>query len=520
MSNELFDVLEDIRSLAEQREWVPVASLANELLSAESTSTILVASPEGVDASAFKKWLLEVAPNDDAVIAPLEDLVNDPLPTLKSDRVVALFDCGQLMGAGAVEAINNAFFTRPPASYAIVLGGAEQLETDEDLNLISRNAWRLLVPEPKPDWDRQDLLEQQCFLWGADPLQGIVAGRIEHDREALQTWLQSRQEHSEEMTRQRAIYLIDFVDENISRRRRSEPDTDVDRQQIVNARETLSEVRRRLTRRLDADASSSERQLTASLQTLGNHLLDGLRPYLQQHLPSASAYFEPELQRVLADYIRVGSARWQHDMGEVLSQRGRDILSDTEALLRSVDWDLINDVVSKSGKPQTYPESLLEDTAFGPGGISLNEGRAQKSNASSSGQNEAFATAVKAAGAGALLTASWAVFGLMPAGVVAVILGAIVVVRHRRHNLDKCEAYGQSVIRGVIRAAVSNAREQTHHALAPLRESLFGGLRELENVLEDVLNKERSNEPVVSSSDRVALNEYRYKVASAGSGSH
>jgi hypothetical protein len=515
MSNTLFEVLESIRSLAVQREWGPVANLASELLSAESASTILVARPQGVDATAFKNWLSEVAPNDEPVIAPLEDLANNPLPAIKADRAVAFFDCGHLLDAGAIEAINNAFFSRPLACYAIVMGGAEQLESEEDLNLISRNAWRLLVPEPKADWAGQDLLEQQCFLWSSEPSQGVMTDRLEHDREALLTWLQSQPAQAEELARQRAVYLIDFADESISQRPDPDPATDIHRREIVNARETLSEVRRRLTRRLDADASSSERQLTASLQTLENHLLDGLRPYLQQRLPSTSTHFEPELQRLLTDYIRDSSARWQHEIGEVLSQRGRDILSDTETLLRSVDWDLINNVSAESGKSKTYPDALLADAAFGPGVIPLNERQPQKTGGSSSAQTEAFATAVKAAGAGALLTASWAVFGLIPAGVVGLFLGVLFVGRHRKHNLDKCEEYGQSVIRGVIRAAVSNAREQTHHALAPLRESLFGGLRELESTLDDVLNKERPSEAGASSSDRETLDEYRHKVVAA-----
>lgn len=518
MSDTLFEVLESIRSLAVQREWGPVANLASELLSTASAPTILVACPHDVDGTVFKEWLSGVGPNLEALLVPLEDLANDPLPALKADRALAFFDCGHLLDAGAIEAINNAFFSRPVASYAIVMGGAEQLESEEDLNLISRNAWRLLVPEPKADWAGQDLLEQQCFLWSSESSKGVLSDRLEHDREALLTWLQSQPEQIEEMARQRTIYLIDFADDRISQSRTPEPATDNHRREIVKARETLAEVRRRLTRRLDADASSSERQLTASLQTLENHLLDGLRPYLQQRLPSTSTYFEPELQRLLTAYIGDSSAQWQHEIGEVLSQRGRDILSDTETLLRSVDWDLINDVVAQSGKTQTYPEALLAAAAFGPGVIPLSEGQAQKSEGSSSAQTEAFATAVKAAGAGALLTASWAVFGLIPAGVVGVILGALFVGRHRKHNLQKCELYGQSVIRGVIRAAVSNAHEQTHHALAPLRESLFGGLRELESTLDDALTKELPNVAGPSSSDREVLDGYRHQVMAAGSG--
>lgn len=525
MNNKVAEVISGVRSLAEQKGWDRVVAAAGELLADGHGAKTLVAPAEGVDADAFRRWVAATAGSETSALS-LAALETDDWAALAADKVIALFECGRLIEAEAVEAVNNAFFTRPAASYAIVLCRADRLESEDELKLTLRNAWRLLVPDPKPDWSGQDLLERRCFLWSEAPPPDFAAASVARDREALGAWLGSAPADAEELERQRALHVLEFADEEVHGARSEEQggasDADVRARMLADTRDTLSEVRRRLARRLDADASSIARHITASLQTLEGNLLGGLRLHLQDRMPAVSSFTVPELRRILVSYVGERSAGWQRKTEEVLSERTREILSDTEELLQSVDWALINEVAVQMGRTEVYPPELRPSLTFGRDVASLGVSSVRAGGPARVNGQDGLATAIKVAVGGALATASAATFGLLVTGGAAAAVGTFMFSRHRRERLKESEQYGVGFVKEAITTAIANVHEQTGLAMSPLRERITGWLRGVEDMLDEALHKtymasHQSQQPADEDA-RELLDEYRRRLAATGAG--
>src|SRR5207302_1947379 len=80
--------------------------------------------------------------------------------------------------------------------------------------------------------------------------------------------------------------------------------------------------------------------LTASLHTLEQDLLHGLRSHLRQVLPER----RPSLPELVQDYVTAGVTRWQTQAARRWQERIAEIGADAQALLESADWSSINEV--------------------------------------------------------------------------------------------------------------------------------------------------------------------------------
>jgi len=527
MNSELDLVLSDLRSLATRRGWSEVGAAIDEVERGQASSRIVVAAANAVDASRFQAWVADSMPGSRIEFCRLESLATDPLPALAADKAVAIFECGRLLEAEEVDAVIQAFFSRPPASYAIVLDGADRIANEAETNMVERGAWRLLVPDPKPDWAGQDLLEHYCYLWTAGPTAEFLSPRVRRDREALAAWLAAPAEPGRDLERQRALYAIELADEQRAARERPvKPDASVRAQQIFKTREAMMELRRRLLRRLDADMSSMERQLAASLQTLQQDLLEGLGPCLRKTLPRTGSFSEDGLRRVLSEYISEGASRWKHETEHLLLSRKQEVRSDAEELLRSIDWSLINQVASKPGDLRQYPDALLREWAVEAAGeypFPADERGADDVDPPALRRIWALPNVLRIAAVGAVALVVKGLFSLVPAGVVAAALAAAIAKGHVEQNLREAETHGQAVIKAIIRTAISSAREETRQAIQPIRQRLFDGLKAVEAMLDQALGEARApasesaSESDETNSDGALLDAYRRRALAAGS---
>jgi hypothetical protein len=527
MSTDWMHILVELQSLARQRGWDPVAALAADLL-ANRAAAVLVAAPADVDPTSFQRWVTTYIPDSTVTVLPLEQLAQDPLPAVKASKAIAFFQCGSLIGADAVDGLVQAFFSRPSPSYAIVLGNAGCIEGEEDLALIERGAWRLLVPGPKPDWRHQDLLAHGCYLWSDSQPSAFLQQRLQRDMDALVAWLRTPLAHRDELARLQVLCALDLAEDFIYRSQTSAPQEALPpAQQLVATRDALAALRRRLIRRLDADAESIERQLTASLQTLEQDLLHDVRPYLQKRVPPQSvASTDMELLRtIIVEYITTNAEHWRSQAEQLLSLRSREIVADIETLLQSMDWSFVNAVAARNGDDQAYPEALLHNLMVNTEFRLLYPGSSDGSLISALQQVTDRRTVVGTtiagalAGAGVLAATTYVLgfgpVGLVAAGAAAMLSGQIVKGQLERGQiLALCETHARLTIATVIHEAIAAVRQYIRQSVGLMSEYIAGELKALEALLDQTLDEARhpADQRVAPDPDRKILAEYRRRI--------
>ncbi|RYX80674.1 hypothetical protein EON83_27575 [bacterium] len=495
MQTEISAVLQETRTLAEQRGWAQVAQLSSSLCSDNGSQILVVAAPAGVDGTPLVEWAKGVSPESETTVISLEGLAHDPTAALKATKIIAVFECGKIIEAEAMEALASTFFGRPSSSYAIVLSGAELVDSPEELETAQRAAWRVLVPEPKPEWAGQDLLQQRCFLWSeADPKE-FLRLRVDRDKAALSRWMQSPSTDAGTLERNAALYVLELAEEQVRRQDDTTGlavvgESALEVHRINNAIESLSSTRRHMVRRLDADASSLERQLTASLQTLEQDMLHGLPAYLHSQ---AQINKQADVQQVLNTFVSTRFSEWQSTTHSLLSVRGREMRNEVENLFGGIDWDLINRVATRQGKTSTYPQAIVDEVMRNGSSrmpFSTQSGaEAGKESSTTSDFMRKALGAVVIVGVGAVLLGS--------AGIIAGTVAAVVGVRkmHRNDDERRAEAYGRTVIHDVIGRAITHVRDLSHTAIGPTRDAVNKELRDLEDLLYRGLAQYRNASP-------------------------
>ncbi|MET7403865.1 hypothetical protein ABZS66_61395, partial [Dactylosporangium sp. NPDC005572] len=175
----------DLRTLAAAEGWEAVTAFTD-ALPAEAGGPVL-ALP-GPDVAAEPLLRTVAAAGAPPVVRPLLEAVESPDRTLAADRALVVFRCGQLLSLEEAEAARTVA-QRPDGSYLIVFVGADRLADPDELELVQRAAWRVLLAGPTEDWRGQDLAERACLLWAAQPGNGFLAGRLARDAALLRDWL-------------------------------------------------------------------------------------------------------------------------------------------------------------------------------------------------------------------------------------------------------------------------------------------------------------------------------------------
>jgi hypothetical protein len=518
--------------LATQRGWSSVIAVVDDLLSSHE-ETIGMACPTNVDGRALQRWIAQQIAHRPVNFLPLEELAHDPLPAVKVQKLIAVFACGTLLGTSEVDAMGQAFFSRPLGSYTIVLTGAEELSSEEDLNLIERGMWRLLVPDQASSgWREQDLSAYGCYLWSNGEARDFLRTRLEQDQRGLLAWLKQPLPCTEEVERMQVLYTLELAEDHVNKSRGSATGENHHfAQRLGRAQETLTTQRRRLLRRLDDHMESLERQLTTSLQSLEQDLLQGLRPYLQHHfVPSSSGNNEAVLKTVLTQYMSRGARSWEANAQQILLSRSEEITAEIESLLSDLDWPLINEVASRQGLRQTYPDALLRNlhgVSLGNFSADIPRGGSVTPDTQGNSPRMRGTLAGILTGSG-ILTAITLLLGIGPiqlvaGGAAAVLSGVLTKEKLERGQLlSLAETQGHSTITAVLSEAISKLQEHIQQIQLTLRRSLSEGLR----TLEIALNKayQEAQQPATPSqvpdTDLQLLASYRRSIVAIGDNHH
>lgn len=513
MNADLTRAMVEARSLAQDKGWEKAAEAAEAVLTAHLPGSLLLVTPTEGEIGGLPRWMAETVPALRLQKMPITELAADPMQAAISERVAILQECGKMLSSETVETIAQTCFSRPHGSYVIVMRGAEQIETAEDLELVERAVFRLLVPEPKSEWNHQNLRQFGCYLWSDAAPAEFLAERLRADREALADWLRRPAHYGQELEIQQAITVLELAETEIPEKPDApQEESLLSAKHIYQTLDDLNDMRRRFFARLDAEAPSIERQLTASLLTLEQNLLAGVRAHLQLRLPQFDpSREEAKLKSIVAEYISVAAQKWQQEAKYTLLSRTDTIQADTDAILRGMDWRVINALANQQGTAQDYPEALLKDL-LQPGNLDVLGGGSASQGFSidrtGSGISIRNVVVVAAIAGGAALLGG--PIGLIAAG-ATLVAGA---VKYKEDSMSLCEEMARKMIQATFQKAITGVQQQTRETLKPLRTRLTDRFRQLEEMLDHALESSRlpSIPAPAEDPDRRQIQEIRQRI--------
>ncbi|MGW7356219.1 hypothetical protein ACWGI0_05970 [Streptomyces sp. NPDC054802] len=362
MQDPIDAVLADLLELAGQHDWNAVTAFTDTLPAADDPTVLLLASGADDLADDLARRLDSGTYGCEVATAPLESVTADPGAALQAHRALVVLPCGRLLNPETVAAAATVL-RRPQATTRIVLAGAEALQGPDDLELVQRGVWRMLLAGTDVNWAGKDLAEHGCLLWGdaSGELPDFLRPRLTRDHELLRQWLLTSAADAPGLLRwQRARRALDLAEQAVADQvpqpaRGKEP-----ARQVSRLRDDLSTVLRRRLKRLEEDRGSLERQTTASLNMLEQDLLRGADGLLAGQRDRAvgrtavQALVDSHVDQALLDWLSVTGA----------AVRDRTVLSDAETrdLLEDVDWTAVNALITDDAGP--YPQALLDGARF------------------------------------------------------------------------------------------------------------------------------------------------------------
>jgi hypothetical protein len=512
MNEQLAAIVTEVRTLATQRHWADVQELGEQLRAAPP-SPVLLAVASGVEAAGTARWVAEAAPGAAPPVQPLETLGG--LAALRAEKLLAVFTCGALLEAPAVDAVKRLLFSRPASSYAVVLAGAEEITNPAELDFVESGAWRLLVPHPAhAQWAGQDLLAHRCHFWAAAEGADFLRPRLRRDQEALATWLRSTGTDNG-MDRRRVAALLDLAEAH-TRDRGTATDAALRSQRIAHARDAVADLRRRLLPRLDAAASLVEQELTTSLRSLGQDMAHELPGLLDRGAPTAE-----ELPELVGCFVRDTLHEWSREAAAMWGSRHREVLGDLEGMLHGIDWALVNECAAGQRAGRTYPEAFFQGVDAGlppavevPGNGGPGEGPPRR--------DRDLVSLLPTALASAAVMAVMHVAGMQTAvaaaggGVAAVASEILGHFRRGRDSRQDQLDYGRAQIHAVVGRAVEGVGVRTRQAAGALRERLAGEIEAVEKLLDRALRESRQPAEPEAAGDRAAIDGWRRRLGPEG----
>ena len=467
-------VVHGVRDLAVRRGWKPVEDLATAILSARGAEQILLTPGAGVDATPLREWLVQVTAAECAQ-CQIGRIATAPHPGLFASKLIAVFECGRLLEASEVKTLLAQFLPRPLESFAIVFVCAERLETPQDLELMERAIWRVLVPGARRDWRGQDLSTCQCYLWAGAPPRNFLRERCERDRARLAAVLcrPTGAADAASLDRRRVVQLLDLAAAQIPTEPRRGDDQMAAPRQL---RDEIAQLRRRLTRRLDAGASELSRRAVIALL---------------------------EAERQLVTEAQMHS--WRAGFEAELNERVNAMVADTRALLR--------EPMSRAAA-NCRPEHW-DRLAAGPGDISLEAFLPRLQYRAGTVERPAIPGLIAQATALTAVTGLAALIGgLIATVVVSAVLSASIVVRGRNRSLEHSRRVMRRAVHDVTERAVPQVRAAIQEAIGRYRDRLVDALREIEFQIEAACERQCLVQAAVpgSFSDREQLLEYRRRL--------
>jgi hypothetical protein len=514
MEDMIRKTMDELSALAERKGWTTISDALQRMRAKDDALRVTLAVPAGVSETAMASWVRDAVPGAELQVVSLAELAEPPYPTLHDDILLALSPCDHLLAIAELDAIERLCFYRPADSYAFVLTGANEIEGAGDEETVERGAWRILVPEPKPEWTGQDLRQYRCFLW-SEGGEGWLRERIVADMSVLQDWLRRPSRDTPALRRCQLTQLLNITHEFVPSDLPAPdavgvPETAAQfTYQLRSVRARITELRRRWMRLIDADAKLIERQLSTSLETLELNMLRELPQEIRRGAQNSEARTPDALQHLFSGFIARHVRQWNCEIGTALARRRDEIFSDTENLILGIDWPLVNRLLSRGGEAaQPYPKVLWANasgTADLASRVAFIEDAAPPAflPASDSSRQLRAATAGAVTGAVALFLLGTGPVGIVAAGTGAFISGTAISRHMQNAETERfCDDFARPAIQNLMRQAAIQATRETQQRFRLLRDSLCAAL----DTLEDDLRNASMDSSVATGAAAVAGN--------------
>ncbi len=468
-------ILADAVAAAGKYHWDRLRDFAAGLPGDHDPTVALLASAD-TDPGPLIRWIGSVPPSVPVRAESLEALAVHPELGLLANRVIAAYRCGELLTPEAVEA-GAQVVSRPAGSYLIVMTGAELISTEDDLALVQRSIWRLLLSEDGGEWAGQSLAERGCVLWSDAGTREFLAERIRSDRQVLTTWLGAEVEVADRLRADRVACALDLAEAPGPQEPGDLSDPAVAARRLASAREAAAKGRRRVLGGLDADIQTAEREITASLAMQEQDLLNGTAAYIAQHRDEVADV--AAARALVGQYAEDGLRRWQAGAQLSLRAQAERIAGNVRDLVDGMQWQ----VIDRAGGP--YPRTALTaarlDVLLSAAVVSPSEIRASGRSQYPPAANVVIGGAI-GAGVGAVLGAG---VGVAP-GLVAGAAGGLVLNRVMAdRNLEQITGRVRKFIGGCVARARESALTQFRQAAAEHRASIVDAFDDLDRALED-----------------------------------
>jgi hypothetical protein len=358
----LSEIEETLFPIAHRRGWDELASFSERVRHIGSEEgVVVVAASRSVDVSAFIDWIKASGSGIKPCLLSFDDLVADPWPLLNVRCVAGVFDCGQVISAREAETISRLFFGRPSGSYALVLQRAEVLRTREDLDLVRRIAWRMLVPPDHGPWRQQELSRYGVYLWSPVTVSAGVEDAVTRDRVSVRGWLSQTEPDLEALRRIGALYFLEQARQRLetwasdaSRKSSGVRYDETSRRASV----MLAGLEKRLKSRWDADIHLLAREVAADIDRAKDQFLvssnwrNSLRSLIGGWPGNEAA------RQKLAEFIRNRMNQTDEMISAKVRERLETVWNEMQLLATASDWSSINLWAAEKGENVLYPEAL------------------------------------------------------------------------------------------------------------------------------------------------------------------
>ncbi|MFE7772772.1 hypothetical protein ACFU5O_02510 [Streptomyces sp. NPDC057445] len=360
-------VLADLAVLARQHGWAAVSAFIDALPGADDRTVLLLDSRTDGHAAALARELAAGEYSDPVATAPLETVVDDPGAALRPNRALLVLPCGELLTPEVVEAA-AAVMQRPAGTTLIVLAGAEAFQSPDDLDMVQRGVWRMLLAGAVAEWGGQDwagedLGERGCLLWSAPagrPLD-FLGDRLTRDADLLRHWLRADAAGPVGLLReQRASYALTLAEQAAAAKGPQPGHSKDSGRRVAPLREELDAALRRRLKRLEENRDSLERQTGATLDMLEQDLLRAATDVLGTGPDRDTG--QAAVRAKIDGKVDTALLQWLSDTAATLRDRTRQFDDETRAQLEDVDWTLVREIVTDGSGP--YPQELLDGARF------------------------------------------------------------------------------------------------------------------------------------------------------------
>jgi hypothetical protein len=475
-TQDLSAILADAVAAADKYHWSRLRDFAADLPDDHEVAVLLLASAD-TEPGPLARWVGSVAPSVPVRAESLEALAGRPELNLQANRVIVAFRCGELLTPEAVDSGTHVT-SRPTASYLIVMTGAELIRSEDDLALVQRSMWRLVLSEHGDEWAGQSLAEHGCVLWSDAEPAAFLAERMASDREILATWLAAEVDVTDRLRAERVACALDLAEVPGGQRLGDLPDPAIAAHRLASAQEAVIKGRRRVLGGLDADTRNAEREIIASLAMQEQDLLTGVATFIAEHRDDVTDV--AAARTLIGQYTEDGLNRWQASAEASLRAQSERITDNLRDLVDGMEWQ----VIDRAGGP--YPRAAFTgsrlDASLATGEASVPQLRpAGKSQFTPGTANVVIGGAVGAS-VGAILGAGVGFApGLIAGAAGALVLNRILTDRNVEHMVGKARKFIAACTATARDAALTRFRQ----AAAEQRAAVTDAFDDLERALTD-----------------------------------